>query len=162
MYPPDHARPSPDRLLRGVWALVLYVACALLLPALHLSFHDRPHDHLPHGLRLHPLGAAHLQEVDSGADHGATEHRHDLDAAVRAASDGPALSAPHPHPASRAAHGLGSLAHFAAGYLASKSCTGLPATSFLLSLALPAPATSPDRAHPTSVHSPRGPPVFGS
>lgn len=162
MYPPQHSRPSPDRSVLGVCALFLYVACALLLPALHLSSHDRPHDHLPHGLRLHPLGAAHLQEADSGADHAATEHQHDLDAAVRAPSDGPALSAPHPHPASSVAHGLGSLAHFAAGYLASQPCAWLPATSFLLAQVPPTPATSPERARPTSIHSPRAPPVLGS
>lgn len=162
MYPPDPARSLLDRSVRGVCALVLYVACALLLPALHLSFHDRPHDHLPHGLRLHPLGAAHLQEADSAAHPGATEHRHDLAAAVRAPTAGPALSSPHPHPAGGVAHGLGSLAHFAAGYLAAAPCAGLPATSCILALSPAAPATSPDFVRPTSVHSPRAPPVFGS
>lgn len=148
------------RPLLGWAALVLYGLCALLLPALHLSSHDRPHDHLPHGLRLHPLGAAHLaaaphDESTPDHDHGLAPHPHPLSTVLT-------WSRPLAHPLSGGLHGQGSLAHFAAGYVAASPCLGLASLPALLLLPPLLPPTSHARPRALSTHAPRAPPVLCS
>jgi len=138
-------------------ALVLYVAAALLLPALHLTFHDRAHDHLPHGLRLHPLGAAHLQP--GSADEHSPDHQHALRQDAPQPQSGPALSSPPAWPSHPVVHGAGSLAHFAAGYIASPEPAVLPLGRASASPLPPRLFSSwIPAAQPLASHSPRAPP----
>lgn len=148
---------AESRPLRALAALVLYVAAALLLPALHLTFHDRAHDHLPHGLRLHPLGAAHLQA--GSADEHSPEHRHSLRHDAPQPQYGPVLSAPPTWPSHPVVHGAGSLAHFAAGYVAAAEPAVRPLYRALAALPPPRLFSSwIPVPQPLAAHSPRAPP----
>ncbi len=162
------ARHALPRSTRALSALILYVAAALLLPALHLSRHEQPHEHLPHGLRLHPLGAAHLYSAPGDHGHAAEHdqpHSHPPDPVpeqrlqLLSLAVGKALLAPPPSHGSLAGHGLGSLAHFAAGYLAVELPVVPPAWA-RLALPPPRPLTREvPRSAPHRGHAPRAPPA---
>jgi len=140
---------------RAALALVLYVLGALVLPALHLAWHVRPHQHVAQGLRLHPQGAAELAHVETAA-----EHRHDDAAEVTASASGPGLRrGGGERPPLDAGHGLGSLSHFALGWLAAS--TALRLAHGLC--AVPVAIAAARRAEPlarvgVAAHGPRGPP----
>lgn len=149
------------RPLSGLAALILYGACALLLPALHLSSHDRPHDHLPHGLRLHPLGAAHLF-ADAAHDESVPDHAHGPGPLASPPSNAPTWAPPQPPAPLAAGHGQGSVAHFAAGYLAVSPCVAPAALPWLLTLPPPSSPVAFPLPAPVPTHAPRAPPVLCS
>lgn len=160
------ARPvSGSDQARAAWALLLYVLAALILPALHVSFHARPHQHVAHGLRLHPQGAAAL-----GHDETASGHTHDeatvSDFAARIRDGGFASRDTLRSRGATAApldvgHGLGSRSHFAESLLATTAQPALRvrdvpflAPAVWLGRDVPVPAVV------VCAHGPRGPPVL--
>ncbi|MBL9002958.1 MAG: hypothetical protein JNJ46_01860 [Myxococcales bacterium] len=159
--PPWHSPDSvsASRQSRGAFALLLYLLAALVLPSLHLANHGYAHQHTALGLRLHPQGAAQLQHAET-PEHDEQHEHHDAPV-ERALPLSFALRGPGPsHAPFDAAHGLGSLSHFALGVLAAAASPQLPAI-FLWDLSVAVAAGREVAATPLLVaaHGPRGPPA---